>query len=176
MKSEKPKRWRSETARMEKDRRAELRAHARKQLDDLREEVSNMTVADCDLSQEPRRPSGWVEALPAQPMKFDAGKVPMALLPSEALIEIARVLDYGQQKYAAHNWRQPPGYAWSRLYSALQRHLSAWNAGEDLDPESGLPHLAHAGCQILFLLTHEATRLGLDDRFKANPDSKGCTP
>jgi hypothetical protein len=37
------------------------------------------------------------------------------------------------------------------------RHVHAWRAGETKDPESGLHHLAHAGCCLLFMLW-------LDDR------------
>ena len=31
------------------------------------------------------------------------------------------------------------------------RHLIAWRKGELIDPESKLPHLAHAGCNLIFL-------------------------
>lgn len=74
-----------------------------------------------------------------------------ALLPSEALEEIARVYDFGARKYAAHNWRK--GYEWNKSFSALCRHIFAWWRGEDLDPESNLSHLAHAGFHVLSLLT-----------------------
>lgn len=96
--------------------------------------------------------------------KHDAGKVPVGLLPWPALKEIAKVLDFGRKKYSAHNWRG--GFLWSRLYDACQRHLWAWNEGEDKDPETGLTHLAHAGCCIMFLLTHELLGLGEDDRYR----------
>jgi hypothetical protein len=66
-----------------------------------------------------------------------------SLIPVKALNVIARVYHYGASKYAAHNWRK--GYDWSLSYDACRRHLDAFWDGEDLDPESGLPHLAHAG-------------------------------
>jgi len=44
------------------------------------------------------------------------------------------------------------------------RHLTAWWAGEDLDPESGLHHLAHAACCLMFLLEYTQTHTELDDR------------
>lgn len=97
-------------------------------------------------------------------LKFDAGKPPLGLLPSKSLVEIAKVLEFGRNKYAAHNWRN--GLAWSRVYDATLRHLLAWNDGQDRDPETGLSHLAHAGCCILFLLEFEASRPELDDRYK----------
>ena len=96
--------------------------------------------------------------------KHDSNKNRLELLPFEALEDIAEVLTFGAQKYDAHNWRK--GFAWSRLLGAALRHLFAWARGEDKDPESGLSHLAHAGCCILFLITHQAEGLGKDDRWK----------
>lgn len=97
-------------------------------------------------------------------VKHDQGKAPMTLLSREALEQIALVMEFGRQKYAAHNWRQ--GFTWSRPLSAALRHLMAFNDGEDKDPESGLSHLAHAACCIMFLLEFEKTHPELDDRWK----------
>lgn len=102
-------------------------------------------------------------------VKFDEGKPSMSLLPSKPLVEVAKVLDYGKRKYAAHNWRQ--GIDYSRLYSATQRHLSSWNENEDIDDESKLNHLAHAACDILFLLEYELNKQKyskFDDRYKGD--------
>lgn len=85
--------------------------------------------------------------------KDDAGKRPWHLMPFDALGVIVDVLDYGQKKYAPRNWEQ--GMNWDRPFSACIRHLTAWYDGERCDPETGLPHLAHAGCCILFLLSYE---------------------
>jgi len=103
---------------------------------------------------------------PGEALKYDATKTPVELLPSEAMLEIAKVLGFGALKYDAHNWRK--GLAWSRLIGATMRHLWAFARGEDNDPESGLSHLAHAGCCVLFLLTYQLTSTGTDDRFKRN--------
>ena len=84
------------------------------------------------------------------------------LLPVEALEEIAKVLAFGARKYEANNWRK--GFKWMRTFGALLRHLYAWARGEDNDPETGLSHLAHAGCNVLFLLTFVLTKTGEDDR------------
>ena len=89
-----------------------------------------------------------------------------ALLPVRALREIARVYGYGAGKYAPNNWRR--GYPWSWSYSALQRHLNSFWGGEFLDPESGLPHLAHAGFHVLTLMTFSLLNLGEDDRVPEN--------
>ena len=97
-------------------------------------------------------------------IKFDGDKLPLHLLSTEAMNQTAAVLAFGAQKYAAHNWRK--GFAWSRPLSAAMRHITAFNAGEDKDPESGLSHLAHAACCIMFLLEFEKTHPHLDDRYK----------
>jgi hypothetical protein len=97
-------------------------------------------------------------------LKFDGSKLPLHLLSTEAMNQTAAVLAFGAEKYAAHNWRK--GFVWSRPLSAAMRHITAFNAGEDKDPESGLSHLAHAACCIMFLLEFEKTHKELDDRYK----------
>ena len=77
---------------------------------------------------------------------------------------VSEVFAYGARKYAAHNYRL--GMAWSRLLGAALRHLLAWGRGEDLDKESGLPHLAHAGCCVLMLLDAQIQGIGQDDRWR----------
>lgn len=97
-------------------------------------------------------------------IKFDTGKPPMSLLSRTALEEITKVLEFGRNKYAADNWRQ--GFEWRRVLDAALRHLLAFSDGEDKDPESGLSHLAHLGCCVMFLLEFEKTHPELDNRYK----------
>jgi hypothetical protein len=114
-------------------------------------------------------PTITIEALEKQfgtALKFDTDKLPLNLLSTEAMNQTAAVLAFGAQKYAEHNWRK--GFAWSRPLAAAMRHLTAFNDGEDKDPESGLSHLAHAACCIMFLLEFEKTHRYLDDRYKPN--------
>jgi hypothetical protein len=97
--------------------------------------------------------------------KHDNGKPTTSLLPSKPLLEIAKVLDFGAKKYDAHNWRK--GIKYSRVLSAAQRHLMAWNDGQTIDPETGITHLAHAACNLLFLLEYELSgKIEFDDRHK----------
>ncbi len=103
---------------------------------------------------------------PTVAVKFDADKLPYNLISNEALQQIAAVLKFGANKYDEHNWRS--GFAWSRPLAAAMRHLHAFNDGQDCDPESGLSHLAHAACCIMFLLEFEKTHPELDDRYKPN--------
>lgn len=100
--------------------------------------------------------------------KHDADKPRMDLLDPAALEEVAKVLGFGAQKYAAHNWRK--GIAYSRLLAAALRHIFAMLRGEDRDPESGLFHSAHAMCCLMFLINMQLTRPDLDDRHKASDE------
>lgn len=98
-------------------------------------------------------------------MKYDDEKVRMELLPPVSLERIAEVFTYGAVKYDDWNWAN--SMKASRLYGALMRHMNAWYQGENLDPESGLPHLAHAGCCIMMLLdSMELHGSVVDDRPK----------
>jgi hypothetical protein len=54
--------------------------------------------------------------------------------------------------------------AWSRCFGALMRHMTAWWEERDVDEETGMSHLWHAGCCILFLIAYELRGLGTDDR------------
>lgn len=97
-------------------------------------------------------------------IKHDSDKPDMSLLSSIALLKVAEVMTFGKRKYSAHNWRG--GFIWSRPAAAAIRHIFAWLGGEDKDPETGLSHLAHAACCLMFLLEFETTRPDLDDRYK----------
>lgn len=96
--------------------------------------------------------------------RYNDGKVPYELIPGMALEDCARVFDYGRRKYAAWNWAK--GMAWMVPFGCLLRHLHAWARGEDNDPESGLPHLGHAMCNLVMLCTFARTYPEGDDRPK----------
>jgi hypothetical protein len=92
------------------------------------------------------------EGLINGPMKFDDGKRDWSLLPYDSIEEIAKVLEFGKIKYAAWNWTEGGGFKYTRVFNATMRHLLAFMRGEDRDPDSGLSHIAHVGCNVLFLL------------------------
>lgn len=92
------------------------------------------------------------------------------LLPKPGLDAMARVYDFGASKYADHNWRR--GYEWSKSISAALRHMMAFQDGETSDPESGLPHPAHAMFHMAAVLTWleeqgEGAQNPFDDRWPA---------
>jgi hypothetical protein len=96
--------------------------------------------------------------------KFDDGKTEYCYMSPIFIEELNKVLTFGAKKYEAHNWRK--GFKWSRVISALFRHIYAWVSGVDKDPETGISHLAHAACCIMFLVEFEKTHKELDDRYK----------
>ncbi len=100
-------------------------------------------------------------------VKHDQGKPPISLINRRALEEEARVMAFGATKYAAHNWRK--GILASRLLDAALRHILAYADGENVDPETGLSHLAHARCCLAFQIELEHTHPNLDDRHHVTP-------
>lgn len=82
---------------------------------------------------------------PHQPgAKLDAGKPDAALLGDfgRALLAVAEVGTFGAQKYTRGGWLEVPN-GFERYSAAMWRHLLAENR-QQLDPESGLTHAAHA--------------------------------
>lgn len=96
--------------------------------------------------------------------KDDGNKIQMELLSPLWLFGVGRVLTFGAKKYAAHNWRK--GIVMSRLLGACLRHIFAFLNGEDNDPESGICHLHHASCCLMFASELFQTHPQLDDRYK----------
>lgn len=115
------------------------------------------------LSKDPEYAEKGVSLPLKEGTKNDQDKIRVELLPIESLEEIAKVLTFGAKKYDAENWRK--GISFKRVLGGIFRHLYAYARREDKDPESGISHLAHAGCGILFLLWYEQYRKEFDDRY-----------
>ncbi len=82
-------------------------------------------------------------------VKHDQGKLEYHLLSRDATDGLVQILMFGKIKYNEWNWAS--GLKYSRVYDALMRHMKDWFAGEELDPESGMPHVWHAMCNAMFL-------------------------
>lgn len=111
---------------------------------------------------------GRTKAVEQKPLVFkdDGTKLRMHLMPPEPVRQIVKVLEFGAKKYAANAWRD--GIAWNRILDAAERHIAKWKEGDTYDDESGLNHLAHAACNLVFLLEYAKTHPELDDRYKPN--------
>lgn len=98
-------------------------------------------------------------ALCGEAPKFDQGKLPMDLIPPEAMTALAGVLQFGAAKYGRRAWER--GITRGRIVAALLRHCVAWMSGQTHDPDSGLPHSHHMLCNCAMLVTYEARGLGV---------------
>lgn len=85
-----------------------------------------------------------------QKIKADKGKPRLSLVPAEVIRCIARVREFGSQKYKDPNsWKQVEV---ERYRDALYRHLLEYiEDPQGLDKESQLPHLWHIACNVAFL-------------------------
>ena len=81
--------------------------------------------------------------------KYDQEKADWSLVDLQIIEDMAMVLTYGAKKYSANNWMS---VSKERYFAALMRHLTAYQNGNRMDEESGFNHLAHAMCNIYFLL------------------------
>lgn len=106
--------------------------------------------------------------------KDDSGKLPIHLISPEFIFATAAILQFGANKYAERNWEK--GIKYSRLFSALMRHMWAWWGGKgptsdnfalgSLDEETKFSHLWHACFCVMALTTfEERKRVELDDRY-----------
>jgi hypothetical protein len=102
-----------------------------------------------------------------QGIKYDSGKLRYDLIPEYSMQQLAKVYTFGCGKYDDWNWKK--GILYSRLIAALFRHVWSFVRGEDIDPESGLPHLSHAAWNCFSLLYFSRYRKDLDDRQKEVP-------
>ncbi len=89
------------------------------------------------------------------------------------ILEILTSLAFrdGAIKYGPYNWRVKK-VRFSIYYAAIKRHLAALWDGEDRDPISGVPHIAHAAACIAIIMDAHATGNLMDDRPMPGPSSK----
>ena len=86
------------------------------------------------------------------PLKMEEGKPKLSLVPYEMKAILAKVFEHGLIKYERDSWRKfTAEQARACLADSAERHLSLYNSGQDIDPESGLPHLACVGWNALVL-------------------------
>ena len=82
---------------------------------------------------------------------FGDTKPSIHLVPMAVILEVARVMRLGADKYGQKNWREQPIRA-STYYSAMFRHMVDWfEGGENIDPESKEHPLVHAICCAMII-------------------------
>jgi hypothetical protein len=83
-------------------------------------------------------------------------------IPQEPLRLLAKHYGIGAKKYADRNWEK--GYKWSLTFDAANRHLRQHVTGEEIDAETGTPHLICTAWHCLALAEYMRTHRELDDR------------
>lgn len=94
-------------------------------------------------------------------IKYDEGKPCLSDVPQLTLMSVAKVFNYGANKYSKFNYSH--GTNWLRYYDAAQRHMSSWMTGEDID-ESTHNHIDHAIASLMMLRENIHLERGDDDR------------
>jgi len=92
--------------------------------------------------------------------KLDNDKNRLDLIDPNFISGIGEVLTFGAKKYRPNNW-QTLKDPQDRYYGAVMRHLLVWKTGELLDKESGLPHILHAACNLMFMFWFERKANGI---------------
>lgn len=89
-----------------------------------------------------------------QTVKADAGKAKLTLVPRQIIWDIAKIREYGTDKYHdPDNWKK---VEIERYKDAAFRHFLAYlDDPSSVDEESGLKHLWHLACNIAFLCEME---------------------
>lgn len=98
-------------------------------------------------------------------------KVNLFTVPPASIIYEALAMQDGARKYGAYNWRAKKVVA-SIYISAALRHLFKYLDGQDVDPESGLPELAHLKACIGIIIDAKETGNLVDDRPTPGPTSR----
>lgn len=93
-------------------------------------------------------------ATPPKGRKYDRNKPDYTLLPLADLEGVVRVLEHGAEKYDRHNWRKVENGEQRYLAAALRHLAEDLESPGSLDEDSGLPHLDHAICSLIFVRGH----------------------
>lgn len=129
------------------------------------------------MAQEVKEYSGKIDGSGVKDV-MKAPKTPINLMPPQFIEGVAEVLKHGAKHYAPNQWMN--GMSWETVAGGIERHISAFRRGEEFDTGekgSGLPHLWHAACGLMFLswFAHgpnaEQYRQFDDRLFKSEPAS-----
>src|SRR3990167_6604477 len=117
------------------------------------QEIERPTNPKLDCTSKPSNPKDII----------GSDKLPLHLWPETAtalgcLGMLDGALKYGRANFLAIGVRA------SIYVDACRRHVNKWFEGEDLDPDSGLPHLAHALACLAILVDADAAGKLTDDR------------
>jgi hypothetical protein len=110
--------------------------------------------------------SNAVEDAPINPKAIAGRQKPqMHAVPPAVLLQIGAAMAEGERKYGLMNWRDTP-ICISDYIDSTHRHLAAWAGGEDIDPDSGLPHFIKIITGLVVVADAAAHGTLIDDRWK----------
>ena len=118
--------------------------------------LSYWSIDDLDKSYSPELTFEQFQKLYMQEdksLRYNDGKPKWSLVDFKSLEPMVKVLEYGCTKYEKNNWKK--GLDNTEVLESLSRHLFALMSGEELDPESQLPHIGHIMCNAMFFQYHK---------------------
>lgn len=102
-------------------------------------------------------------------LRLNQGKIQTREIDPAFILGMAKVLTESRSKYPHFNWAKPTKL--STPYESMMRHILAFQQGEDIDPDDGLPHLLKAAVNIMFMNYHVSNNKDYaDDRFFIRKD------
>lgn len=81
--------------------------------------------------------------------RFNEGKPELSFIDLDSMMDTADVFSFGAKKYSRDNWKK--GQSLTQVLDSMMRHIAGLQRGEFFDPESGLPHIGHIGCNMIFV-------------------------
>ena len=139
-----------------------LRIKAQKQLHDAQKKLDDLTDKQLESHVIAQKIEGKKAEGEAEAMRFNDGKVEWSLVDFKSLEPMVRVLEFGAQKYAKHNWKQ--GMDVTKMMESLLRHSFSFLSGETEDQESGISHIGHIMCNAMFIQWMLENKPERDDR------------
>lgn len=106
-------------------------------------------------------------------MDDTGSKALWSAVPWRGMQIVMKVLVFGATKYSWRGWEKIDP---ELFRDAMLRHAIADATGERLDPETGLPHIAHVACNCLMYLDHlHKQQNGVEFGAQDWPEPKGRT-
>ena len=94
--------------------------------------------------------------------RYNNGKPEVSQLSPQFVMDLADLMTQSAKKYGKFNWAK--GQDFCTPLDSCYRHLLKFQAGQDLDDESGKSHLLHAAANIMIMYHSQLFHKDLDDR------------
>jgi hypothetical protein len=103
--------------------------------------------------------------------RLGISKVQVGLMPAAGVIYGALAMENGAKRYGPYNWREKK-VRMTVYLDAIERHVLALRDGEDLAPDSFVPHLGHIIASAAILADAVEGKFLVDDRPRSGPAPK----